>query len=639
MCGISGFFSHKEVSSKHVLIVKKIQVALKHRGPDSSGWFNDNNAILCMNRLSIIDLSGGMQPLYNEDKSIVLVANGEIYNHVELKCLLEKKHAFNTGSDCETIIHLYEDYGVGCLSYLRGMFAFALWDIKQGKLFIARDRMGEKPLYLAETSDGLYFSSELRALVKSGAIVSPELDLTAIIRFLGYQYIPEPYTAIKGIRKLPAGCYITIDRNGFAEKPYWNMLDAPVVTGNPITHIAHQLEEMSSIIMRSDVPIGVALSGGIDSSVIACLAKKNYHGDLHAFTVGYKGYPHTDERDHARQLANFLDIPFHDIELSSQDLLEKFPFLVNATDDPIADIAAFGYYALSECTHNNGVKVLLQGQGGDELFWGYPWVKTAVSENIKRQNLILNGTRPNLLDYVKFALPQRYDNRHILKWVYNFFGLKESINFYAKLKKSLDSPQNILFYELAFLNTNIISEIKNIGGNRLLKSFNEEELYAHSVNNDYSFDLLITDLICKTYLLENGMAQGDRLSMASSVELRLPFVDHRLVETVIGLRKSETDINLPPKYWLREAVKDIVPNFVFQRPKRGFTPPVRAWQNMLFKHYGHLLIDGSLVSHGIINPRTAVAYSKFSTRSFTPNVSLMPYAVLVLEIWCRELGL
>src|SRR5262249_47088375 len=394
MCGIAGLVSREVVTAREREMVASVNAGLGHGGPDSSGEFQDAHVARAMRRLSIIDVAGGSQPLWNEDRTLVLVANGEIYNFVELREELERAgHRFATGSDCETILHLYEDLGWRCVTRLRGMFAFALWDTRRRNLLLARDRMGEKPLYLAANPNRVVFASELRALVSAG-VVPLELDPPAIDAYFHYQYIPEPGTPVRGVRKLPPACILTVSLDPWHVKQqrYWHLQDVAPIDADPAATLRAELDRVSQLVVRSDVPVGVALSGGLDSSAVAALAVRNYPGRMHAFTVGYEGCPESDERSDARELANYLGIPFHEVELRTADVVKSFPELVSRRDDPIADISGPGYDAVFKLAREHDVPVLLQGQGGDELFWGYPWVRQAVTASELKDAELRQGT-------------------------------------------------------------------------------------------------------------------------------------------------------------------------------------------------------------------------------------------------------
>jgi asparagine synthase (glutamine-hydrolysing) len=634
MCGIAGNVSRQPLEPRQLEQLDRMSQALIHRGPDGSGLFRADHVALAIRRLAIIDPATGWQPLYNEDESLVLVANGEIYNYVELRRQLQDRgHHFRTGSDCEVILHLYEELGSQCVHRLRGMFAFALWDKRANTLLLARDRMGEKPLYLYETEGSLVFASELRALLR--AEVAPfRLDLTAIDHFFHYQYVPDPMTALEGVRKLRPGhlLSVTLDPWRVEETCYWRMDEAPPLEGDPASLIRAELETISSLTIRSDVPVGISLSGGLDSSLLAVLASRRYPGTMHAFSAGYTGRPHSDERSNAAQLAKHLGLPFHDVEINTSDVVRTFPDMVFWQDDPVADLSSFGYFAIAKEARRQGVPVLLQGQGADELFWGYPWVREAWRHSVRKSQL--GGHPPRFEAYLQLRWPRFWPRRAPIDWVRSLAGLRSSWSHYQRDR--VGPADRLVFYDLDPTFQRATQWTSRIYSPQ----------FRRSLNGSSSFDLFtaprpwpqleieITRLICGTYLLNNGIARGDRVSMASSIELRLPLVDHRLVETVIGLRKGRSDVGLPPKAWLRQAVQDIVPEWVLNRRKRGFQPPTRAWHRAIFDRYGGLLVDGMLVELGILRPDAARRlgsgpYSLAETEPFS-------LSALVLEIWCRQ---
>lgn len=633
MCGICGIVSSDPVVDEEPVV--RMQKAIVHRGPDGAGKFCDSHIALAMRRLSIIDINGGQQPLTNEDRSLVLIANGEIYNYIEIRKQLEDRgHTFRTNSDCEVILHLYEDYNTACVHHLRGMFAFALWDTKNDRLVLARDRIGEKPLYLYETSNSLLFASELKVLLHSG-VVPFLFDPDAINLYFYYQYVPEPKTPIKGVRKLPAGhiCCIDVKEWKITQKCYWRMEDAPALTGDPATLIRKELEEISKLIIRSDVPVGVALSGGLDSGAIAALAAKEYPEIMHAFSIGYPGRPPCDERKDAQQLADHLGMPFHDTELKTEDLIQSFPQMNYWRDDPIADISGYGYYAVMKLAREHGVPVMLQGHGGDELFWGYPWVRQAVEESIRKNNYLTKGSRAS---YLLPTGPKGGNLSEFLNWVFSLAGIIPSWKAYKRDKQS--QPDQLVFMDKT---PDFQIAERSIGGLYNPEFWNNVDRYApykiFTLSQPWQhIDIRITRLIMETYLLENGIAQGDRLSMASSVELRLPLMDYRLIETVVGLRKNYPDHTFAPKIWLKMAVKDMVPRSVLNRPKRGFTPPVREWHHALFDAYGPMLEDGILVLNGVLKRESAKALAKGPY----PSGAIMPpsFKALVLEMWGRRIA-
>lgn len=632
MCGICGIITrHPQPDQRAVNVMS---AALSHRGPDGEGKFNASHLALAMRRLSIIDLNSGWQPLYNEDRSIAIVANGEIYNYVELREeLLKRGHQLSTKSDIETIAHLYEDYGLDCVKHLRGMFAFALWDAKQSRLVLARDRIGEKPLYLYETGDALYFASEIKALVKTGNIKF-EFDPHALHLYFHYGYVPEPRTPLKSVRKLPAGHILVVDVQPWRveQHAYWRIEDIPPLEGDPVKLIRRQLEEISALVVRSDVPVGVALSGGVDSSAIAALTARTYPGVLQAFSVGYPGRPFNDEREQAKNLAQKLGIPFHEVELTSEEQTAFFEELIYLCDDPVADISGLGYYAVSRKARELGVPVLMQGQGGDELFWGYEWVRQAARRTILKQKF--GSSFWGYLYHLEQLAPAGARPHKIWRWVKNGFGISKLLDAYR-----LDfggHSEDMVFMELTPDFVSARKETPELYAPKFanaVRDFSASSLHRFK-RPWHDIPVTITQLIMQTYLLENGIAQGDRLGMANSVELRLPFVDYRLIETVIGLRRSHPDYKLPVKYWLKEALRDILPAEILSRPKQGFSPPVFEWYRSVFQKYGRQLLDGILVEHEIL---TAPAARRLAEDSSFAGIVPVSFKALVLELWARRM--
>ena len=637
MCGISGIITRKLLTGDLRAAVLQMNETQIHRGPDGAGEFSSEQVVLAMRRLSIIDPRNGWQPLYNEDKSLVLIINGEIYNYVELRNRLQKSgHRFRTETDGEVILHLYEENDADFITHLRGMFAFALWDVKRGRLVLARDRMGEKPLYLFERDGELLFASELKALLSSG-LVPFELDPRAVNLYFHYQYVPEPLTPVKKIRKLDAATILVVDVRNWriVERKYWRMEDAPPLAGEPQKLIREKLEEVSELIVRSDVPLGVALSGGLDSSIVAAFAARRNKAGLCAFTVGYSGRPVCDERRDAAALANYLKLPLYEVELDTQSVVDFFPQLNYWRDDPIADISGFGYYAVMKLAHERGVPVLLQGQGGDELFWGYPQLREAARESLLKAALLDKPFSQSLIQSLKLKFPNNRSARELSSWIKDLAGLRSNLR---SVRHRASNPARMIFYELSPDFAAAETHAKNFYGKTFLEkieSADAAELFTFA--GDWQpVEVTLTKLICDTYLRENGITQGDRLGMASSVEMRLPLIDYRLVETVVGLRKTKSDVKLSPKYWLREAVKDVLPAWVLNRPKRGFEPPTREWHDALFAAYGDSLRDGYLVQSDILNFESA---ARLAAGEFSDNaVSPLSFKALVLEQWCRQMN-
>lgn len=600
MCGIAGVISAKPLDESVRSAVRRMNSAMTHRGPDDEGYFFDRNIALAMRRLSIIDVAGGQQPIKGADGKTVVICNGEIYNFVELRREQEAKaYPFSTHSDVETILPLYDEMGADCMRRLKGMFAIALWDARRGRLLLARDRLGEKPLYLYnDRNGGLWFASEMKALLAGIGKAAVALSPQSAHLFMVYQYVPEPRTMFEGIEKLPAAHLLEITPEELQgttavprTRPYWDYFDAPIRTGDAAGQVRAALEDACRVTLRSDVPIGVSLSGGIDSSVIAALMRKFHKGEIRAFSVGYPGRPENDERGAAEVLARKLDMPFVDVELASGQFAESFPGLVHDMDDPIGDIAAYGYHAVSRAARDHGVPVLLSGIGADELFWGYEWVRDAVRKSIEKAK----SRSPRWLSRLLDRHPRRAVFYDSLDW------MRESVPAAMRLMP----PQAV-----AAIPTDVWASYFEAD------DWGEVPLWLMDVQN-------------RTWLASNCLALGDRVSMAHSVELRLPFLDFELVDLVTGLRRGGLkDWDRPHKWLLIEAIRDLLPVEILERKKRGFTPPVNDWMSSVVARYGSLLTEGTLVRHGIF-------VKDVRDRLPLGRPAGFGYRVVLLEIWAR----
>ena len=637
MCGISGIISRQDISPGDTLRVAAMSRALIHRGPDGSGEYHAPGIALAARRLSIIDIDGGDQPLYNHDRSLVLVANGEIYNHLELRRRLEPLgHRFLTRSDCEVILHAYAEFGPACVNHLRGMFAFALWDERRRRLLLARDSMGEKPLYLFERDGRILFASEMKALLRSG-LVPFNLDPSAIDHYFHYQYIPEPRTALKGVRKLAAAHMLIVDLEPWQtqEKCYWRMEDSPPLVGDAAAVIHQEFDTVGQLVTSADVPVGVALSGGLDSSAVAAFAARHYPGELHAFSIGYEGRPaECDERADARALADHLGLHFHEAEVRTEEVVDFFSELQFLKDDPIADYAGHSYYAVMKLAREQGVPVVLQGQGGDELFWGYPQLRQAVRQTIAKQRLS-EGALGAIPKYLALDETATLTAGGLSAWTRNFGGIRSGLR--TMRNHAAAPPNQMVFYDLSPDFSAAAIETQSLYGREFAQELGDSDAAGlFTVNRPWSrVDVTLTRLVSDTYLRGNGVTQGDRLAMACSVEMRLPFLDRELVQTIIGLRKSHSDVHLPAKEWLRRAVAGVLPDWVLSRPKRGFAPPVEEWHTAIFSAYGSTLRDGYLAQSGVITPTSA---DRLASGPFPPGLtSPISFKALVLEHWCRRM--
>lgn len=638
MCGICGLIQSSPISDRDFLNIKKMNGFLIHRGPDSEGYYRGTNIALAMRRLKIIDLFGGDQPLYNEDSSIVLIANGEIYNYVELRNdLLRRGHQFKSRSDCETIIHLYEEMGENCVHQLRGMFAFALYDKKRKRLFIARDRLSEKPLYYFRDNSAVYFASEMKALLSYLRTKSVKIDHNSLNMYFHYQFVPEPFTCIEGVYKLPAAHYMTVELQNFSitVEKYWDFEDVQHIVEDPAELIRQSFDNLSRIIIRADVPVGIALSGGIDSGALAVFASKYYREQMHVFSVGYPGKPENDERDMAKDLADKIGLTYHDVELTTEGLIRSFPKLAYYMDDPIADIAAFGYYAVNKKAREHGVPVLLNGLAGDELFWGYEWVRNTVKKNMMKKKIHSENSKRKYLRHCISSALGDIGIRQAIR--YPFGMIRHFVNSVKREKHKMIHNQNrYIFYDDVPDFISAFYDKSSLYTDDFSASVNDDMLYSFFDDKDWDqIPIKVCKFLFHTWLYSNCVALGDRMSMASSIECRLPFLDYQFVELVMGLRKTyKDDYKLGYKKWFIDSMKNIIPEEILTRKKRGFTPPVNQWYEAIVNNYKDLCYDGYLSTEGVMRKDKLMDFMKKAS-SGRGNL-FFAYKIVLFEMWYRQ---
>jgi asparagine synthase (glutamine-hydrolysing) len=634
MCGIAGSLSQTPIQDP---LIKNAVEKLHHRGPDDWGIWCNPHVQLGHTRLAILDLSPlGHQPMSYQNERFWITFNGEIYNYLELRQELSNLgYAFISRSDTEVLLAAYAEWGTACLNRLRGMFAFGIWDCQLNRLFLARDCTGEKPLYYWVDNSALYFASELKALLALLPSL-PELDPVAIDLYMHYQYVPEPRTPLKGVMKLPAAHYLVVDLAEWQIEPqrYWHLSQIEPVTGDITELLRHELDQTLNLTLRSDVPIGIALSGGVDSGGIAALAAPKYKDVLQAFSVGYPGRPPCDEREQAKALAQKIGLPFHEVELKAEGLAEFFPELIRLMDDPIADIAAYGHFAVMQLASKHGVKVMLSGIGGDELFWGYDWMLKAVHLAQYKQSALS-----------KMAKPQP-----------DWFALDKltSSPFYTRLRNSTKVPAVVQSAIAQLQNTSDIAlsypeqgVFYNVRQDFQSVWWQRDQLYTQSFleqlpprNPFQVFTAISKDwqdvpqqtcqLLFETWLVSNCLALGDRTSMATSLEVRMPLLDHKLIELVIGLQKQYPNSYIEHKHWLKTALKGVLPDEVLNRRKRGFEPPYVDWIKGLLERYGEFVLTGHLIELGFLSS----SYVKKLFKAYHQNINTV-YRLISLEIWYR----
>ncbi len=625
MCGIVGKidrqFLAKPLSNHDVN-------RLEHRGPDDHGIYNDQHASLGHRRLSIIDLSAaGHQPMQSQDGRYIIVYNGEVYNYLEIKeRLISEGVSFQTHSDTEVVLKSYIHWGEKCLQQFRGMFAFAIWDKQEQRLFMARDRCGEKPFQYYMDDKNFFFSSEFKALVPLLPHM-PRLSPSVVDMYMHYQYAPEPYTLLENVHKIPAAHYAVLDLKTWSLRitEYWNLLSIEADPAITKQDIRNELEESVRLTLRSDVQIGVALSAGLDSAGIAAIAAKYYPEPMQAFCVGYPGRPAYDERHEAQELAKILGCAFNEVELATDQFVETFPAFALLLDEPVADIAAFGHYAIPKSCAAKGIKVLLTGIGGDEVFWGYDWTRAAVSVNQNRLyfQALAHMLGPFMCIRSLYVLLVRLSRTRKIPAPFR--------EFCRKLLACVDqsTPDDQLIFMAV---TGAPEFIKNhpVGEGwygPAMKTIDENNAYIptqtrHGKAKD-NIPIAIMDLLFKTWLTSNCLSLGDRVSMAVGVETRLPLLDARLIETVVAWRRNRPDHHDGQKAVLRDILSDVLPPATVNRPKSGFVPPVMQWISGISSQYGGFLKNGHLVQQGIISPQADIS-------ALHPNAR---YRLILLEMW------
>lgn len=567
MCGISSVYKFRGLGDDDMVKLEAMNREMHYRGPDDEGSWKDTFCGMVQTRLSIIGLEKGKQPLFNEDRSLVLICNGEIYNYIELRNTLKKKgHIFSSETDSETILHLYEEYGTDCLASLRGQFAFCLWDSKKQLLFTARDRIGEKPLYYSQLPCGVVFSSELKAILKN-YIPKPQinyLQLAAPIRYTSP--IDKKDTYIDQIKRVEPGQYMIVDREGIRKYTYWKR-DMTSRFGGTFLQAKEEtlrlLRESVDIHLRSDVPVAIMLSGGIDSSAIAVLAKETGR-EVHTITAGYKGQHDCDEREVARKFAKEKGLNYHEVELDEKDFNNCFEELTEHIDEPVTDSAAIAQWALYRKVKSLGFKVLLSGMGGDELFYGYPyWNQLGESLKLHRKHQSLHpwNSLPKKIKFIQFVLKYW---RYILKGGFP--------------KKIEDTAIGIWQYQdyKKFAET---ASLQWDGQEIFFKDIDLSYAFAHGEKGteiDIVYDFQFSNIMTLAYLY-----LSDREGMGNSIEIRSPLLDYKLVEFVSSLPLGIKYRKNHPKYFMKQVLHGIVPEYILNGEKRGFTPPSAFIQNVV----------------------------------------------------------
>jgi asparagine synthase (glutamine-hydrolysing) len=582
MCGINAIYNYRGITGKDIELIHEMNQQMIYRGPDSQVVKEFSEVVFGHNRLSIVGLENGDQPLSNELDSIHLICNGEIYNHKALrKKLIELGHVFNTTSDCEVIIHLYEEYGVKLFDHITGMFAFVLWDSDKNEIIFARDRTGKKPIYYAKTHRGLVISSEMKAIYSSfleGASIHKEY----VRSVLEFSYPTSMQDSLfNEIKKVKPGHYIRCKKDLFEEIAYqYDSLPNTNLQIDPTKDIFQNTYKLLSEAVKqrldAEVPVGIMLSGGIDSSAVAALAK-HHKQEVHAICVGYKGnYTTVDERNVARRFAKEKGLIWNEIELSQEDYYNYFDEYISIIDEPVADPAAFAQWGIFKKASELGFKVLLSGIGSDEIFYGYG---------------THNQLGEELTNFNKLSKYFPKGSNNLYFYLLNFlFKCNKGIKF----NSFSDFKNNFLTFKNF--------DIKKYGDyfNGITSSTNE--LYRCFLKSDNAIENVYSFLE-SSWLINNCFHQADKLAMGCSIEVRAPFADYNLNSYVKQLKFEDKYKSGNPKWFLKEVFKNELPDYILKPVKKGFSPPYNFIDELVrskkyssffkkdYEHFNELVVD------------------------------------------------
>ena len=632
MCGIYGAVLQNEARTEDLDCFRRLGNLLSHRGPDDARDFLTPNCILGFNRLSIVDVESGQQPFMNVKESVVLIGNGEIYNYQEIRIELEERgHLFSTGSDIECLLHSYLEHGTEFLADIRGMFAFAILDQRSGKLILGRDRLGEKPLYFSQTSDSIWFSSESSALIRSG-IQKFSISPLGIKRFLKYGFITSAAPLVNEIREVEPGTILIVDIENFHVDShlFWDIKNFRALeTNDNALSYKQELEEISSHIFQGEVPIGVALSGGVDSSLLVSIANK-LNKNISVLTIGYNTGARYDESKLAAEYSAELGFDCTTRIVTSNEVGIRFPELANAMDEPIADPSAFGYFILGEEARKLNLKVLLSGHGPDEFFGGYKWISDLYMPTERRMKSFRTGARFG--DYIRLPKLTGKSVGMLIDQLKTGFGMIEGVRQY--LEDSRDSKNEnytIPVYSRAPGFRKKVWTAKRIGLNLSEGTDPQESIDVTEIDQG---QLVLRETLIKTYLRVNGLAQIDRLWMANSIEGRSLLVDYKLVENSLTDSRNSPSAEYLGKQRFRELISDYLSSERINRRKQGFTPPVRSWYLEIYRHNKTVIENSMLVRDGLL-PQGAQRFMR-RPLTVTGRPRTLWLEMVTLEFWYRK---
>ena len=624
MCGIAGIVDwEKGIGPEDRAILARMTRALVHRGPDDEGLHFDAHAALGFRRLSIIDVAGGHQPLSNEDGSVWIVFNGEIYNYRELRdWLAQRGHTFRTHTDTETIVHLYEEVGTSCAERLRGMFAFAIWDSRRREVFLARDRVGKKPLYYASDGSRFWFASELKSILQDPSM-GRSVDARAMDAYLTYGYVPAPMTGFTSIRKLPAGHWLRVADGRTREQEYWDWTfrrtsNLEESESSYVTRLRELLADAVRVRLMSEVPLGAFLSVGIDSSAVVALMAELTHEPVRTTSIGFthEGY---NETAHARQIADRYktDHAAFSVTADACGVLEQ---LVWHLDEPFGDSSALPTYYLSKMTRSR-VTVALSGDGGDEVFAGYDFRYVPTMREMRLRSVLPAWMRTALCGSLAAVYPQgRY--------------LPRLLRFKTILRNLSISPERAHAADISFISRELRDRLYIPAFRAELGEWSSEDLVLEQFRKCTAKDWLDRALYvdAKFYLQNDVLTKVDRMSMANSLEVRCPLLDTELMEFMAAVPPSLKLKDGRCKHLLKEAVREQLPANLLDRPKQGFSIPVHEWlRNGMRSYAADRLLPSNAFIYDYVSQEAVQRVWKEHQNGVDYGTEL--WMLLMMELW------
>jgi asparagine synthase (glutamine-hydrolysing) len=620
MCGIAGWVGHAPAE-----LLPAMLRLLKHRGPDGDGAYAEPDAAIGMTRLAIIDVAGGQQPMASDDGALRLVGNGEIYNYRALReSLAARGHRFHTRSDMEVALRAFEDYGEACVEHLRGMFALAIWDRARRRLFLARDRLGKKPLYYARTADGFVFASEPKALFCHPG-VARDVDWDALHHYLAFGYTPAARSIFAGIGKIPPAHTAVLENGELRLRQYWTLpraTPAAPARADLETLVRQQLGEAVRLRLESDVPVGVFLSGGIDSSAVVASMREVTGGPIRTFSIGFgASAPSYDELRYARAVAERFGTEHHE-EILEPRVSDLLPAIVHHFDEPFADSSAIPTFVVAQATARH-VKVALSGIGGDETFAGYPrYLGVRLSQ--------LYGALPRPLRAATGALARaaardREDSRPFRDRLRRFVqGADQPLPDRYLGWTRIFGHEGLVGLATPALRAHFGADVE-----RAARAAFAGAGHGDAVDGAFRIDL-------DTYLPDDLLTMADRMGMAHGLEVRAPFCDHRLIETSLAIPPDRKMPGFRLKALLKRAFADVLPREVLEHPKQGFMIPLGQWLRAdLRPNLDDLLAPERVAARGLFVP-AEVARLKREHLSGARSHADRLWSLMILELWIRQ---